>query len=121
MNTGIDIVEVERFEHILQDEVKMKNIFTDKEIAYFNKFNVNKLEHLAGFFSAKEAFAKALKEGFSKNVLPINIEILHYDSGAPFINLLGKTKTFFEESGFKNIELNISHTNKTAIAICILY
>ena len=118
MRVGIDIVDVNRFERIASDEVKLATLFTAKEIAYFKNF-ANPTTHIAGTFSAKEAVAKAFKTGFTPDVLPLEIEILH-ENKVPRVNLKGGAKKFFEEQGFTKIDISISHTNTIAEAICII-
>ena len=115
MQVGIDIVEVDRLRDIERDEKKLVKLFTNNEISYFNSF-VNKTEHIAGFFCAKEAFSKALKSGFGEKLNPLDIEILHEKSGAPFLNII--KKEIKNELLNKTIEISISHTNNTATAIC---
>ena len=53
---------------------------------YFNKFQF-KTSHIAGTFCAKEAFVKALKTGFTKDISLLDVEVLHYENGVPYINL----------------------------------
>ncbi len=118
MRVGIDIIDVNRFERMVGDDIRLSTLFTDKERAYFAKFS-QPITHIAGTFSAKEAVVKAFKTGFSSVMLPLNIEILH-DNGVPRVNLKGDAKKYFEENGYKNIDISISHTNTIAQAICIL-
>ena len=118
MRVGIDIIKVDRFERMASDELKLSTLFTPKEIAYFKQF-ANPLTHIAGTFSAKEAVVKAFKTGFTPQVLPLDVEILHKDN-VPFVNLKGGAKAFFEENKFTNIDISISHTNDIAEAICII-
>ena len=118
MRVGIDIVDVNRFERMSGDDVRLSTLFTAKEIAYFRDF-ANPITHIAGTFSAKEAVVKAFKTGFTPQVLPLDVEILH-ENKVPRVNLKGGAKKFFEEQGFKNIEISISHTNTIAEAICII-
>ncbi len=118
MRVGIDIVDVNRFERMSGDDVKLSTLFTAKEIAYFRDF-ANPITHIAGTFSAKEAVVKAFKTGFTPQVLPLDVEILH-ENKVPRVNLKGGAKKFFEEQGFTKIEISISHTNTIAEAICII-
>jgi len=118
MRVGIDIVDVNRFERMSSDDVKLSTLFTAKEIAYFRDF-ANPITHIAGTFSAKEAVVKAFKTGFTPQVLPLDVEILH-ENKVPRVNLKGGAKKFFEEQGFTKIEISISHTNTIAEAICII-
>ena len=118
MQVGIDIVEIKRFEKIFQNERKMKSIFTENEIKYFNLYK-NPLEHIAGTFSAKEAVAKAFQTGFNEDITLLNIEIWHNEK-IPYVHLKGKTKEYFDKSNFKKINISISHNKTIATAICIL-
>lgn len=119
MKVGIDILEIERFCEIEKDEVKIKKMFTEKEIAYFNKFQ-HKLSHIAGTFCAKEAFVKALKTGFTKDISLLDVEILHKENGAPYINLNNEKIKNLLSSNTK-VDISISHCQTTATAICIIF
>ena len=118
MQVGIDIIEIDRFNKMANDIEKLKHIFTENEINYFFSYN-NPLQHIAGNFAGKEAVSKALKTGFSNNVNVLDIEILH-ENKIPKVNLKGGAKIFFENNGFKNIDISISHSNTMATAICII-
>ena len=118
MKVGIDTIEIERFNDISLDENKLKKIFTENEIDYFKKFK-EKLSHISGFFCAKEAFVKALGTGFCESVTPKDIEVLHFDSGKPYLNILSQAiKKDLEK---KHIEISISHSKTVATAICIIF
>lgn len=116
-NIGIDILEVERFNQINTDEEKMKKIFTDSEIKYFNKFS-EKLSHIAGHFCAKEAVAKALKKGFGEYLSPVDVEVLHNKDGAPYVNI--NNPKLQKVLCDRKIDISISHTKLVATAICIV-
>ncbi len=114
---GIDIIEVERIKRALKQASFKTRVFTPGEIAYAEKYK-NKEAHLAGFYTAKEAVMKALED--CKQISFLDIEILHKQNGAPFIELRGNAKEVFEKMGKKNLEISISQTNKTATAVCII-
>mgnify|MGYP002521292637 CR=1 FL=1 len=116
MKVGIDIEMIDRFK-IMLDENKQKKVFTEREIAYFNRFE-HKLDHIAGCFCAKEAVSKALKVGLYTKLNPIDIEILHDENGAPFVNV--KNKKLKELVGGRSLDVSISHTDLIATAICIV-
>ena len=119
MNVGIDILEIERFIEIEKDEIKLKKMFTKNEIAYFNKFQF-KTSHIAGTFCAKEAFVKALKTGFTKDIALLDVEILHQENGVPYINLNNeKIKKLLPST--KKADISISHNQSMATAICIIF
>ncbi len=119
MRVGIDILENNRIINIYNDEKRMSKIFTVKEIAYFNKFS-DKISHICGAFCAKEAFVKALKTGFTKELTPIDVEILHTESGIPYVNIDNlKIKKLINKED--KIDINISHSDTISTAICIIY
>lgn len=118
MKVGIDIIEIDRFKFFEEDQERLKKHFTQNEIDYFNKFT-EKLSHISGCFCAKEAFAKALKLGFGEKLSPIDIEVLHDDNGAVYINKnLSKVNKLLNG---QNVEINISHSKTTSTAICIIF
>ncbi|NCB48404.1 MAG: holo-[acyl-carrier-protein] synthase [Clostridia bacterium] len=114
---GIDILEVERFIDMSENENKMKKIFTQNEIQYFQNFKEN-LMHIAGCFCAKEAVAKAFKTGFGKLLSPIDVEIMHNKDGSPFINTNNLRLNNLLKG--RKIEISISHTKNFATAICVI-
>ena len=119
MEVGIDILEIDRFLEIEKEETKLKKMFTVKEIEYFNKFQF-KTSHIAGTFCAKEAFVKALKTGFTKDISLLDVEVLHYENGVPYINLNNeKIKKLLNEN--KKVDISISHNQSMATAICIIF
>ena len=118
MKVGIDLVDFERFKFFLEDENRLKKHFTKNEISYFNNFS-EKLSHISGCFCAKEAFAKALKLGFGQHLSPIDIEVLHDNNGAVYINTDNlKIKNLLNG---KNVEINISHSKTTSTAVCVIF
>jgi holo-[acyl-carrier protein] synthase len=101
IKVGIDIVEVERFVNFGH-----KNIFSAGELEYIRGKN-NSPETIAGLYSAKEAYFKAIGTGIIKSKLP-EIEIAHDENGKPY---------------YKNapsVSLSISHTKTTAVAVCVI-
>ena len=113
---GIDIIEVERIEKNLQNPSFLQKILTEQEIKYVNQFK-DKTSHIAGFFCAKEAVMKALED--CKNIAFKDIEILHYESGKPYVKLYGNALKVFENKNCKSIEISISQTKTVATAVCM--
>lgn len=108
---GIDIEEVERFKSFTK--TKLARIFTAQEIEYCFKFN-EPYTHIAGIWCVKEAFIKAVKR---KDVPVKNIEVKHYENGAPYIEITPKLEPYFLEHNASYIDISISHTDKTAVGI----
>ena len=89
---GTDIVDILRVKKIFNINKKFKNkIFSKKEIKYCES-RKNKIASYSKRFAAKEAFAKALGTGVSKGISFNEISVNNNKDGAPFIELLGKTK-----------------------------
>ena len=111
---GIDIEKIDRFEH--WNEEGFKRIFSAGEIKYANNFE-NKLEHFCGFYCVKEALVKALDD----DTLNFNkIEVLHTETGKPYINKTKYICEILKDHNFSNIEISISHSKEYATAVVLL-
>ena len=113
---GIDIEEVARFEN--KTDEFYKRIFTLDEIKYAEKFD-KKAERFAGMFCAKEAVMKAISVQIEKMSFQ-DIEITHAQNGKPVVVLKNLVKEIFESINAKSVEISVSHTSKTAVAICFI-
>ena len=102
MNIGIDIVDCERVVGLISNK-----IFSQNELDYIHKKN-NNLSTVAGLFAAKEAYFKAKGTGIVKSKLP-EIEVGHHESGQPY---------FVNDA---KVVLSISHTETTAVAVCMIF
>ncbi len=108
MEIGIDIVEVNRIAKLIQNKAFLKRVFTPEEIAYCSK-RVNKSEHYAVRFAAKEAVWKAL--GMSGISLK-NISVKNRPNGKPEALIKGKK--------MKDISISLSHTENYAAAVAVI-
>lgn len=102
MNIGIDIVECERVANLVSPKV-----FDAEELTYIEQ-KKRALPTVAGLFAAKEAYFKAKGTGIIKSELP-RIIIGHHADGQPF---------YVNDA---HASLSISHTNTTAVAVCIIF
>ncbi len=111
---GIDIVAINRIERLLEkyNTSFLKNFLCQSEIDLCVKkressdlscFNI---ERIAGFYAAKEAIAKALRCGISKNLAFHDIILSKDSRGAPKANLKKHAKKYFK---VKKIHISISH------------
>jgi NAD(P)H-hydrate epimerase len=106
-NCGIDVVEVSRIKSAAEKNSGfLEKVFSPKEIEYFVKKN-NAFESLAGFFAAKEAFAKCIGTGISGFRLT-DVSIEHLPSGEPYITFKGEKQP---------LTLSITHEKSVAIAV----
>lgn len=111
---GIDMEKISRFEHFTIEG--LKRIFTEKEIKYATQFE-NNLEHFCGFFCVKEAFVKALDD----NTLNYSsIEVLHTETGKPYINITPYIQSILKEHFKSRIEISISHCKEYATAVVLV-
>ena len=112
---GIDLTEIERIKKAdMKNPHFARKVLTENEWTYFNELKgKRRFAYLAGRFSAKEAYSKALGTGIGKFVSLQAVEILNDASGKPYINKhprLGLLKT----------HLSISHTDSLVMTSVIL-
>ena len=117
MKTGIDIIEISRFCNININKF-INKYFTNIEKEYING-KKNKDETIAGIFACKEAVLKAFKLGIGKGIKLKEIEIYHIN-GVPFVKKNKIIEKYLKLNNCNEIEINISHSKKDAIAICII-
>ena len=109
---GIDIEELASIESaVTRHEGFAKRVLTAKEMERFNSLKGRRqIEYLAGRWSAKEAFSKAMGTGIGKLGFQ-DLEVLNNERGAPY----------FSQAPFSgNIWLSISHTDQFVTASVIL-
>lgn len=121
VSCGTDIIEVERIKNDIENigEKFLKRVFTDVEIKYCESKKMQKYQHYAGRFAAKEATFKAIS-GFLNDKYSVcwkDFEVVNDKQGRPQINLLNVNSEQIE-----SIDISISHCNLYAIAnVTILY
>ena len=120
---GIDIVNSKRIKTAIQKNKNFKRrVFSKNEILYCEK-KINKISCYSKRFAAKEAFAKSLGTGISRNLNFKEIEIKKKPSKQPYIKLKGKTlitlKKIIKKKNYK-IHLSLSDDVPFVIASVIL-
>lgn len=111
---GIDIEKNSRFDNWTEEG--LKRVFSNEEIKYTEQF-VNKAEHFCGFYCVKEAIVKALDDdsiNFAK------IEILHTESGKPYINMTNYVKLLLKEHNRHLIDISISHSKDYSTGVAVI-
>ena len=109
---GIDIEELASIQNaVKRREGFAQRVLTDKELKRFASLKGRRqIEYLAGRWSAKEAFSKAMGTGIGKLGFQ-DLEILNNERGAPY----------FSKSPFSGkVWLSISHTDQFVTASVIL-
>ena len=119
---GVDIVDNTRIKNAIKNKFFVSRIFTVNEIKKSKNLN-NKINYFAKRFAAKEAFVKALGEGFRNNINFSDIDVTNDKKGKPIINISTNIKKFlkkkFNLNKFK-IFLSLSDEKKYSIAYVII-
>jgi len=122
IGNGVDIVENRRIKNSLKIKGFVDRVFTRNEITKSKKLN-NKINYFAKRFAAKEAFVKALGEGFRNNINFNDIDISNDKNGKPNINISNNVKKFLKKKFKLNrykIFLSLSDEKKHSIAYVII-
>ena len=108
---GIDIIEIKRIEKVRHQTKLLERVLTKEEKATYNHFthDKRKLEFLAGRFTVKEAFSKALGTGLGQFVSFHDINCYNDKLGKPCIDY----------PGFKT-HVSITHTENYAMSQVVL-
>ena len=120
IKTGIDIIEIERVKQSIEetDGKFCERVYTEKEIEYCESKKIQKYQHYAARFAAKEAVLKAISQLLESkfDIEWKEIEVLNDEEGRPFVNLL-KKDILIEE-----IDISISHCKAYAVAsVVVIY
>ena len=122
IGNGVDIVDNTRIKNAIKNKSFVSRIFTVNEIKNSKNLN-NKANYYAKRFAAKEAFVKALGEGFRNNINFNDIDISNDKKGKPIINISINIKKFlkkkFNLNKFK-IFLSLYDEKKYSIAYVII-
>ena len=122
IGNGVDIVNNLRIKNSIKNKKFLNRVFTLNEINNSKKLN-NKISYFAKRFAAKEAFVKALGEGFRNNINFNDIEITNDNKGKPIINISNNVKKFLKKKFKSNkyqIFLSLSDEKKYSIAYVII-
>lgn len=112
MRLGTDIIEIERIKEARERQENFaRKILADDEYALYQEMSEHRQnEFLAGRFSCKEAYVKALGTGIGK-IKFSDISILNNVKGAPFIN---------DGPIVDGVVVSISHSKHYATATVII-
>lgn len=111
IGTGIDLVDIPRFERTLTRTPRLlERLFAPSE-------RTMRLPSLAARYAAKEALIKAL--GGSDGVHWTEIEIASEPSGRPHFVLSGSTAEVVEQRGILTLHLTMSHDAGLATAFVV--
>ena len=118
ISCGTDIIEIERVKKSIErtGQKFLDTIYTKKEIAYCESKKMQKYQHYAARFAAKEAIFKAISTKLTKDYKWQDFEILNDENGRPIVSLKHEIKEI------ENIDISISHCKELAVAtVVVLY
>lgn len=119
IKTGIDIIEIDRIKESIESTNGefCNRVYTKKEIEYCESKKVQKYQHYAVRFAAKEAVFKAISLNLQNkyDVTWKDIEVVNDENGRPYINILNKNIP-----EIANIDISLSHCKQYAIANVII-
>ncbi len=116
MSVGLDSVKIDRVAKCLRRERFLREVYAPKEQAQLEARGIP-AQTAAGYFAAKEAFAKALGtglRGFSLQEVWVEYDKL----GRPRLKVTGRAKRLL---GLRRTALSITHTATDASAVVLLY
>jgi len=119
IGVGIDIVEIKRMEHWLDNPKLLKRFFHNDEIDLVFTRKMGAALTLSARFAAKEAFGKALGTGLAEISLK-DIMVINRENGKPDMTFFGKAQQAFEKSGANRVHISLSHERENAIALVVL-
>ena len=119
--TGIDIVEISRFERFIQEgnDALFTRLFTPLEISYCS-VKKKGAQHYALRFAAKEAFFKASGLGLRDGMTWRDVEVVNNDLGKPDLRLHGRAAEIFSELELQKVHTALSHDGAYAVAMVVL-
>lgn len=116
---GTDIIEIERIKESIESlgEKFLKKVFTENEIQYCESKKLQKYQHYAARFAAKEAIFKAISENLpDKFALSwCDYEVINDETGKPTVKIKG-----FDLNNIEDIDLSISHCKQYAVATVVV-
>lgn len=109
---GVDIEEIDRIREIEARDRFASKVLTPNEVEVYQQLSDKRaVEFLAGRWSAKEAYSKALGTGIGSTVSFQDLEILDDPNGKPVIK-----RQPFDGKGF----VSISHTRRLVMTQVLL-
>jgi holo-[acyl-carrier protein] synthase len=121
VGTGIDIVNIDRIEHLITrwGDLFLDRVFTEKEIVWCQK-RTRPPECFAIRFAAKEAFLKAIGWGLRNGIQWKDVEVENDSMGKPSFSFHRKAKEVLENLRIQKALLTLSHDRPYAVAHVLL-
>lgn len=119
IRTGTDIIEISRIKESIESTNKKfcERVYTEKEREYCESKKMQKYQHYAARFAAKEAVFKAISKTLNGkyDITWKDIEVLNDENGRPYIKLSEQFANKIED-----IDISISHCKEYAVANVVI-
>lgn len=116
--TGVDLLEIARMERSLARPRFPERCFSPRELRdYLGRGG--RADYLAGCFSAKEAFSKALGTGVRGFALT-DVTVIRDKLGKPCFLFSGRAEELVRQSGMR-FDVSITHTKDHVLAFVVGY
>lgn len=117
---GIDIVEIDRIQRMLDDHSDkfLERCFTPEERTY-HEGGRRYAQHIAARFAAKEAAMKALGTGLTAGITWLDFSVRHEPSGRPTLTVGGVAAQLAWRYSINQWHISLSHSDTVAIASVI--
>lgn len=119
VRTGTDMIEIERVKKSIEetDGRFCERVYTKDEIEYCESKKIQKYQHYAARFAAKEAIFKAISSTLDSKyeIEWKDIEVKNDQNGRPVVNLDDKFMKNIE-----SIDISISHCKQYAVATVVV-
>ena len=119
IRTGTDIIEISRVKESIESTNKKfcERVYTEKEREYCESKKMQKYQHYAARFAAKEAVFKAISKTLNRkyDITWKDIEVLNDETGRPYIKLSEQFANKIED-----IDISISHCKEYAVANVVI-
>lgn len=114
MLIGVDIIKNSRVAKAIEKPNFLKRLLSEDERLLVN----GRVESIAGFWAAKEAFVKALGTGFTSEITLSTVAVGKEVNGRPTLKIPEDILTKYNINGSS---VSISHDGEYTIATVILY
>ena len=119
IRTGTDIIEIERVKQSIEETNGefCKRVYTQEEIEYCESKKIQKYQHYAARFAAKEAMFKAIANQLNDkySISWKDIEVENDKNGKPVVKIINE-EIAKKLKNIKSIDLSISHCRNYAVA-----
>lgn len=116
---GIDVVQVSRMKHWIEDEGLLSRYFHPRELKFALSRGYSSVLSLAARFAAKEAFGKAIGTGLRDFSLR-EVEVENDDMGKPELVLHGSAAEALARIGGSKVFVSLTHEEDNAIAMIVI-